>query len=88
MDPHDLRAYLERGWATAEVLKQEYWAREFGERGPVATIEVSQALWRHMRLIRPDWPSDQERLEDLAHHIALKRAIDLAARAFDAFTDR
>ncbi len=88
MNPYHLRAYLERGWAAAESLKQEHWAREFNERGPEATLEASQALWQHIRLLRPEWPSDQERLEDLAHHIALKRAIDRAARAFVFVTAR
>jgi len=35
-----------------------------------------------MRRLRPDWPSPEERSEDLAHHVALKRAIDRAAGAF------
>lgn len=88
VDPRHLRAYVERDWAAAESLKQEHWAREFADRGPEATLQASQALWRHMRLVRPDWPSDPERLGDLAHHIALKRAIDRVAGAFVPFAAR
>ena len=82
MDARDLRAYVERGWTAAETLKQQHWAREFREHGPEATLEASLALREHMRLVNPDWPSESDRREDLAHHVALERAIDGAAHAF------
>lgn len=81
MKREDLRAYAQRDWHVAETLKQEHWVREVAERGPMATFEASQALWEHMRSLRPDWPSPDERHEDLAHHIALKQLIDRAAGA-------
>ncbi len=84
MKPEDVRAYAQRAWKVAETRKQEHWAREFDEHGPQATFDASQVLWRHMRALRPDWPSPEERREDLAHHITLKRLIDRAAGAFVA----
>jgi hypothetical protein len=66
----------------AEALEQEHWARERAQRGPLATFEASQALWAHMRALRHDWPSDEERRRDFADHLALKRLIDRAASAF------
>ena len=77
-----MRAYAQRAWQRAERLKQEHWAREIAERGPLATFEASQALWQHMRSLRPDWPSPEERREDFSHHLALKQLIDRAASAF------
>jgi hypothetical protein len=88
VDPIALRAYLEREWAAAEGLKRAHWAREFAVRGPEATVQAAHALWRHMRLVRPDWPSETQRREDLAHHVELKRRIDRAADAFLGLTDR
>jgi len=41
-----------------------------------------------MRRLRPDWPSPEERREDLAHHVALKCAIDRAASAFRSAAHR
>ena len=81
MRDDDLRAYAHRPWPVAEALKQAHWARELSEN-PLATFEASQALWVHMRQINPDWPTEAERQEDLAHHIALKRMIDRAAGVF------
>jgi hypothetical protein len=83
-----VRAYAARGWQMAARLEREHWAREVAERGPLATFVASEALRQHMCQVRPDWPSEQERQEDLAHHIALKRAIDRAARAFLPTADR
>ena len=75
----DVRAYARRPyWAAAEAGKQEHWARELA-RNPLATFEASQALWVHMRQVNPDWPTDVERADDLAHHVELKRALDRAA---------
>jgi hypothetical protein len=84
----DIRAYAARGWRVAAALKHAHWARELAERGPLATFEAAQALREHMRRLRPDWPSEAERDEDLAHHIALKRAIDRAAGVFDSAIHR
>ena len=82
MTPEQLRAYARRAWHVDEALEQDHWAHEVAQRGPLATFEASQTLWQHMRALRPDWPSDDERRQDLADHIALKRLIDRAAGAF------
>ena len=88
MDPIALRAYVEREWSVAGDRKRAHWAREFAARGPDATVEAAHALWRHMRLVRPDWPSAAQRREDFAHHVELKQRIDRAAGAFLVLADR
>jgi hypothetical protein len=84
----DLRAYARRPWHLLTALEFDHWARERAARGPLATLEVSQSLWAHMRLVRPDWPTETDRRADLAHHVALKQALDRAACAFLATTRR
>ena len=88
MDAADAQAFLRRPWDFMAALEREHWAREFARRGPAATLEVSRVLWEHMRRIRPDWPSDAERRQDLAHHVALKGAIDRADRALGPLAPR
>jgi hypothetical protein len=88
VDRASARAFVERGWEAAEALAQEHWAREFDRGGPAATLAAAGALWEHMRQVRPDWPSESERADDLAHHLALKGAIDRAAGAFLPLTGR
>ena len=87
MHDADGRAYAHRRWFAVETSKHEHWARELA-RNPLATFEASQALWVHMRQINPNWPTEAEREEDLAHHVALKRAIDRAADVFLAAAGR
>lgn len=82
MDPARAMAFAQRPWALIAALKEQHWACQFAERGWTATVSASQALWEHMRRVRPEWPSEEERREDLAHHLALKRALDRAAGAF------
>ena len=88
MHPDDLRAYAQRGWHVLTALEQDHWARELAARGPLATLEASQALWAHMRRVRSDWPTAEDRRADLVHHTALKQAMDRAAGAFLAAAGR
>jgi len=88
MHPDDLRAYARRAWHVLAALDQDHWARELIARGPLATLDASQALWTHMRSVRPDWPTEADRRADLAHHVVLKHAIDRAAGAFLAAARR
>jgi hypothetical protein len=88
MDARDVRAYAERDWGALAAAKQEHWVREFAARGALATFDASQVLWRHMRQLHPEWPSEDERREDLAHHVRLKRDLDRAASAVRALTPR
>jgi hypothetical protein len=88
MDAAHARAFLRRPWDRLAALEREHWAREFSRRGPAATLEVSRLLREHMRRVRPDWPTDAERREDLSHHLALKGAIDRAARALGPLAGR
>jgi C4-dicarboxylate transporter DctM subunit len=83
----EVRAYASRGWEDAARLEQDHWVAEL-ERNPLATFEASQALWVHMRQVDPAWPGDEERAEDLAHHLAVKRALDRAAGALAAAAGR
>lgn len=88
MHADDLQAYARRPWHLLAALERDHWARQLVARGPLATFEISQGLWTHMRSVRPDWPTETDRRADLAHHVALKRAIDRAAGAFLATTRR
>jgi hypothetical protein len=81
MDARHLQAYAARPWHLVAAHKSAYWASVRRQRGALATFEASQTLWIHMRQVRPDWPAPTDRQADLAHHVALKRALDRAARA-------
>ena len=82
MDPAHIRKFARRNRAEVETSKRRYWAEQHRAFGPARTVQVSQGLWQYMRRLRPEWPTERDRAEDLAHHVELKRKIDQAARAF------
>lgn len=88
MRAEEVRAYLERGWSAAAGLGRAHWARELAERGPDALLAVAQGLRERMQRLRPDWPSEAERRQDLDHHLALKRLLDRAAGGFTPIARR
>ena len=61
--------------------KETYWAQQFRERGAEATWRAGQALREHAKRVRPDWPCEDDRAEDLQHHVALIALLDRAAHA-------
>lgn len=84
MDPDAIRTFVGRDWQALERSKRQYWARELGEGGPSAALAVWWVLWQHLRAVRPDWPDDAQRAEDLAHHAELARKFGIAARVLAA----
>jgi hypothetical protein len=81
MDLNAVRRYANRPWAEIEESKREHLARFFSSGGPDLRLRTAHALWLHMRSVRPDWPTQTDRDEDLAHHVAMVRTFDLARRA-------
>jgi len=73
-------SFLARDWSTLESMDRRYWAEAFTRSGADPALRASMALRAHMRRIRPDWPSAEERESDLRHHVAFKRLLDRAAR--------
>ncbi len=81
MDPAHIRAFVGRNHSLVEEAKHEHWAKVFREQGGLATMRAGHALYEHARRVRPDLPTERDRAEDLAHHIALKSLLDRASRA-------
>jgi len=77
-DPEHLRAFARRPWAAIEAAKREHIAARHRE-DPAGHAARVQALLDHVRLVRPEWPTAEDRARDLADHIALKAKIDRAA---------
>jgi hypothetical protein len=85
MDPAAVRGFVERDWERKAALKRRYWAERYRREGARATLEASRALREHLEIVRPDWPTAEDRAADLRHHQAF---IAMLARAAHAFADR
>jgi hypothetical protein len=88
VDAPSIRRFVDRPWKLLRAATRRYWAEEVRARGAEAPLRAFRTLWLHMRRVRPDWPSEAERAEDLAHHLELKGCLDRAARALARLPDR
>jgi len=78
----DLRRFARRDWASSAERKLDYWAEQYRAHGAASARRASTALFVHMRVVQPDFPSRQHRDEDLADHRSLRQRLDRAAHAF------
>lgn len=81
MDAAAIRDFAARSRVEVEREKRRYWAKQHDERTYRATLEASRSLYDHVRRIRPDFPTERDRSEDLAHHVSLKHLLDQASYA-------
>jgi hypothetical protein len=75
MRPDDIRAFAARDWTRLAKAKRTSWLQRKQHRSPAEILAIADALRRHARVIRPDWPSPRERDADLAAHQRLAEAL-------------
>ena len=74
----DIAAYISRDWAGVAGLKADYWAQRKARLTPLEALRLADGLRRQVVSLRPEWPSDRERQEDLASH---RKVSELLRRA-------
>jgi hypothetical protein len=77
----EIRAFVDRDRTEVDASRRAHWARRYREEGPTATFAAAQALFVHVRALRPEWPGAEARADDLKHHVRQKALLDRAARA-------
>jgi len=82
-DPADLRAFAHRPWREMAAAKVAFWKAEKARLGPGEIWAMGDALRAEARALRPDWPSEREREEDLAVHTRVARSLALARARTD-----
>jgi len=82
VDPAAVRAFATRDRESVQRAKRAYHADRHAASHAMAGFIAGQALREHVRRLRPDWPTPDDRAADLAHHVELKRLLDRAADAF------
>ncbi len=61
--------------AAADRVRTAYWVERLRRLGPAESFRVADDLRRHVKTLRPHWPSREERDADLAAHVALQEAL-------------
>lgn len=76
-----VRAFVERPFRAMARDKERYWASWKQVHGAAAGLRVADALRAQVKRARPDWPSEQDRRDDLEMHLQLIEVIRRAGRA-------
>lgn len=81
MRPEDIRAFVQRDWGAIAVAKRESWVELRRRIGIEGSLAQANDLRLHVRRLRPDWPTREEREEDLAVHARVAEALRRVANA-------
>jgi hypothetical protein len=71
----DVVAYATRDWKAVQEAKERYWVERKPSLTPEQALEIADGLRRHVKSLRPDWPSAEERQRDLEVHARVSEAL-------------
>ncbi len=71
MRKEDLVAFARRDWSRIAAAKDAYWADRKQRMAADDALRLGDALRQQVLTLRSDWPTDEQRLEDLAAHVRL-----------------
>lgn len=75
MTRKELQAFANRSWDPVVRQKETWWAERGRQLTPEEKLRIGDMLRRHARAVRPDWPSPEERREDLETHTRVAEAL-------------
>lgn len=75
MRKEDLIAFARRDWSAIAAVKRQYWAEEKARMTAADALEVGGALRQHVKALRTDWPTEEDRRNDFASHIRLSEML-------------
>lgn len=75
MRKEDLIAFATRDWKAIAALKRSRWATLKSRMTPAEALEVGDQLREHMKALQPDWPTKEQRQEDMAVHIRVSESL-------------
>lgn len=64
-----------RDWAAVAAAKDAAWLELRQTQGIAGTLRIADALREQVLVRHPQWPSDDERADDLATHIRVAEAL-------------
>ena len=73
-----LREYMARDWAAVRRSKERYWSEELSAAD---RIRLADSLRLAVLVATPDWPSEEDRIDDLDAHEQLAGRIRRAGTA-------
>jgi hypothetical protein len=80
MDRDAIREFVARDWAAIAASKDRSWQELKVRRSAAEVLRAADQLRAHARRVRPDWPAQQDRLDDLLVHTRVGEALRAVAR--------
>lgn len=68
-------AYVQRDWEALARLKTATWLATRRRHGVAGAFRAADALRVQVLAQRPDWPTADERLEDVRTHVRVSQAL-------------
>lgn len=78
MEVETLQEFARRRRDLVERLKADYWVAEKHVLTPFEALCIADGLRRQVALLKPDWPSAEEREQDLRFHQELAEKLGAA----------
>jgi hypothetical protein len=71
----DLIAYARRDWQAIAASKRQRWAEQKSQMTAAEALSVGDELRYHAYALRPGWPTEEDRRNDLASHIRVSEML-------------
>lgn len=71
----DVIAFAGRDWEAIAALKRRRWAEQKAHMTPAEALAVGDELRRHAVALRPDWPTEDDRRNDIAVHARVSESL-------------
>jgi hypothetical protein len=75
MRKEDLIAFARRDWQAIADSKRRRWADQKSRMQPADALVVGDALRQYVSALREDWPTEEDRRNDLAAHIRVSKSL-------------
>ena len=79
MDREALRQFAGRDWAAVATSKDRFWQALKDRRSAADVLALAERMRTHARQVRPDWPTPQQRLDDVRVHQRVGEALRAVA---------
>lgn len=79
MDRELLRQFVGRDWSAVAQSKTRFWHGLKAGRSAARVLGAADQMRTYARRVRPDWPTPQDRLDDLLVHQRVGEALRAVA---------
>ena len=80
MDRRALLEFARRDWSLVANAKTAFWRARKSGQSAAEILAIGDQWRRHAQAVRPDWPTEAERVADLEVHVRVAEALHAVGR--------